>query len=211
MRSSLWSVARAGVLVFLSFTAVASAQQPVEPAKAKAKDAVVWPGLTPSGSVLLPNGWSLKPVGRQTPLGELPITLAEHPGEPVLAVLHAGYGEHEVVTLDAKTARVIARVAVPETYGGLAWSADGAQLFVGGGFDEVVYRFDHARGFLSNRGLCRFMDRSRRAPASGPSLCRAPSAGPTRPRGRSPAWRRPATAPRSGSPTRSRTTSSASI
>lgn len=69
----------------------------------------------------------------------------------MLAVLHAGYGEHEVVTLNAKTARVIGRVAMPETYGGLALSADGSQLFVGGGFDELVYRFDHARGFLSNR------------------------------------------------------------
>ncbi|MDR3619757.1 MAG: SMP-30/gluconolactonase/LRE family protein [Paludisphaera borealis] len=151
MRSSFWSAARAGVLVSASLTAIASAQQPVEPAASKAKDAVVWPGVTPSGSVLLPNGWSLKPVGRQAPLGELPITLAEHPSESVLAVLHAGYGEHEVVTLDAKTARVIGRVAVPETYGGLAWSADGSRLFVGGGFDEVVYRFDHAQGFLSNR------------------------------------------------------------
>ncbi|WP_165074081.1 bifunctional YncE family protein/alkaline phosphatase family protein [Paludisphaera rhizosphaerae] len=114
-------------------------------------EAVVWPGVKPSGSVLLPNGWSLKPVGRQTALGDFPILLAEHPSKPVLAVLHAGYGEHEAVTIDTATHHVIGRVAVPETYGGLTWSADGSKLFVGGGFDDLVYVFDHADGLLSNR------------------------------------------------------------
>ncbi len=121
---------------------------PEKPARAVE---IVWPGLKPSGSVLLPNGWSLKPVGRQTPLGDFPILLAEHPSRPILAILHAGYGEHEAVTLDARTSRVIGRATIPETYGGMAWSADGAKLFVGGGFDDVVYAFDHADGLLTNR------------------------------------------------------------
>ncbi|MDG3006654.1 bifunctional YncE family protein/alkaline phosphatase family protein [Paludisphaera mucosa] len=127
---------------------VAAQGVPEKPARA---EAAVWPGVRPSGSVLLPNGWSLRPAGSQTPLGDFPILLAEHPSQPVLAVLHAGYGEHEAVTLDPRTNRVIGRAAVPETYGGLAWSADGTRLFVGGGFDDVVYVFDHAEGLLSKR------------------------------------------------------------
>ncbi len=126
----------------------AMAQQAANTAKGPE---TVWPGLTPSGSVVLPNGWSLKPAGRQVPLGDFPITMTEHPSAPVLAVLHAGHGEHEVVTLDTKTNRVIGRVALPGTFGGLAWSAFGSKLFVGGGFDEVVYQFDHADGLLSNK------------------------------------------------------------
>src|SRR4051794_2098995 len=70
------------------------------------RDRAVWPGMTPAGSVLLPNGWSLRPAGRQTTLGALPVLLALHPSEPILAVLHAGYGEHEVVTVDADSGRV---------------------------------------------------------------------------------------------------------
>ncbi len=147
MRSIVLGGVWAGILVGVATFAVA--QQPVE--VQPKQETVVWPGLTRSGSVLLPNGWSLRPAGRQTPLGDFPITLAEHPSAPVLAVLHAGYGEHEVVTLDAKSSRVIGRVSVPETYGGLAWSADGSRLFVGGGFDEVVYSFEHEAGFLSKR------------------------------------------------------------
>jgi DNA-binding beta-propeller fold protein YncE len=118
-----------------------------------------WPGLTRDGSVLLPNGWSLKPAGRQTRLGDFPVQIAPHPGSPVLAILHAGYGEHEVVTVDGATGRVIGRVALPATFAGLAWSADGRRLFVGGGFDDVIYRFDHADGLLTNRAVFAYPDR----------------------------------------------------
>src|SRR3954470_3839269 len=46
-----------------------------------------WPGMTRAGSVLLPNGWSLKPAGQQSPLGDFPVLMALHPSEPILAVL----------------------------------------------------------------------------------------------------------------------------
>jgi DNA-binding beta-propeller fold protein YncE len=117
----------------------------------KARDEATWPGLTRAGTVILPNGWSLKPAGRQVKLGDFPVAVAEHPTEPVLAVLHAGYGEHEVVTLEAASGKVIARVALKESFQGLTWSSDGKRLFVGGGWDDVVYRFDHSAGLLSNK------------------------------------------------------------
>ena len=77
--------------------------------------------------------------------------MAVHPSEPVLAILHAGYGEHEVVTASTETGKIIGRVALPETFAGLVWSADGKQLFVGGGFDDRIYRFDHTGGLLSHK------------------------------------------------------------
>ena len=122
------------------------------------KDAPAWPGMKRDGRVLLPNGWSLKPAGRQAALGDLPVALAENPTAPVLAVLHAGYGEHEVVTLDAASGKVVARTSLPETLAGLVWSADGKRLYVGGAFDGVVYRFDHAAGLLSNRAVLELGD-----------------------------------------------------
>ena len=69
--------------------------------------------MTRAGTVLLPNGWSLKPAGRQTKLGDLPVQIAVHPSEPILAILHAGYGEHEVVTVNGSTGQVIGRVVAP--------------------------------------------------------------------------------------------------
>ncbi|GAC1313877.1 MAG: hypothetical protein NVSMB14_14760 [Isosphaeraceae bacterium] len=117
------------------------------------QEKTVWPGMTKAGAVLLPNGWSLKPAGKQTKLGDFPILIAENPQSPILAILHAGYGEHEVVTVDVEgaNAKVVGRVALHETFGGLAWSSDGKRLFVGGAAEGVVYRFDHADGLVSNK------------------------------------------------------------
>src|SRR5689334_12242253 len=58
------------------------------------------PGVQPGGSVLLPNQWSLRPAGKQVVIGDLPVNVALHPGGRWLAVLHAGYGEHEVMIVD---------------------------------------------------------------------------------------------------------------
>ncbi len=44
-----------------------------------ADQAAIWPGMTRGGTVVLPNGWSLKPAGRQTRLGDLPVQIAVHP------------------------------------------------------------------------------------------------------------------------------------
>ena len=115
------------------------------------REEITWPGMTKAGAVLLPNGWTLKPAGKQTMLGDLPVLIAENPKVGVLAILHAGYGEHEVVTVDAATGKVLARVTLPESFSGLAWSPDGRRLYAGGGFSENVYAFDHADGLLSNK------------------------------------------------------------
>ncbi len=150
------SSATAAVLVLACGAALG--QEPA-PGPTRARGEATWPGLTRAGAVLLPNGWSLKPAGKQARLGDFPVAIAEHPTEPILAVLHAGYGEHEVITLDAATGKTIARFTIKESFQGLAWSGDGRRLFVGGGFDDVIHRFDHAAGLLSNRSEIKYPSR----------------------------------------------------
>jgi DNA-binding beta-propeller fold protein YncE len=120
---------------------------------------VVWPGMTRAGTIVLPNGWSLKPAGRQVRIGDLPVQIAVDPIEPILAILHAGYGEHEVITVNGNNGRIIGRVTLPASFAGLVWSADGKRLFVGGGFDDRIYRFDHAEGLLSKKTVFEYPDR----------------------------------------------------
>jgi len=160
MIRSMIRVAAGLALTLATAAALAQGPAPGGPKKGEA----TWPGLTRAGSVLLPNGWSIKPAGKQAKLGDFPVAVAEHPTEPILAVLHAGYGEHEVVTLDAATGKTIARVALKETFGGLAWSGDGKRLLVGGGFDDVIYRFDHAAGLLSNRSQIKYPSKAKGGP-----------------------------------------------
>jgi DNA-binding beta-propeller fold protein YncE len=135
----------------------------------------IWPGMTRAGSVLLPNGWSLRPAGRQSPLGDLPVLLALHPSEPIVAVLHAGYGEHEVVTCNAENGKVIGRVALHQSFSGLVWSRDGKRLYAGGGFDDVVYGFDHADGLLANPVKLTFSAPSKGQPDEGKPQPRLPA------------------------------------
>ena len=48
------------------------------------------PGARSDGSVLLPNQWSLRPAGKQIPVGDFPINIAMHSGGRFAAVLHSG-------------------------------------------------------------------------------------------------------------------------
>ncbi|HVX14943.1 MAG TPA: bifunctional YncE family protein/alkaline phosphatase family protein [Pirellulales bacterium] len=110
------------------------------------------PGMSDEGTILLPNQWSLKPAGKQIKLGDFPVQIALHPKEGRwAAVLHAGYGDHEIVIVDMKGASVVSRVTVPQVFYGISFDRDGKQLFASGGEHEVVHRFDFADGYLSNR------------------------------------------------------------
>jgi sugar lactone lactonase YvrE len=107
------------------------------------------PGVKAGGTVLLPNGWSLKPAGRQLALGDFPVNLALHPGGQWLAALHAGYGDHEIALVDLKKQKIISRVVLDQAFCGLCFSPDGKRLFASGGEFEVVHAFDFADGYLS--------------------------------------------------------------
>ena len=116
---------------------------------ATAKPAATLPGLQRDGSVLLPNQWSLRPVGKQIPVGDFPVNVALHPDGRFAAVLHSGYGQHEVRIFEVKTGRAVSQVAIEESFYGLAWSPDGRRLFASGGSAEVVHAFEFKDGYLS--------------------------------------------------------------
>src|SRR5262249_4405772 len=94
----------------------------------------VLPGLQKTGEVRLPNQWSLRPAGRQMRLGDFPVNLALHPSGQWLAVLHAGFSDHEVmiVQLNDKGPRVASRVTLDQCFYGLCFSPDGKTLFASG-------------------------------------------------------------------------------
>ena len=77
-----------------------------------------WPGLQPDGQTLLFNQWSLRPAGKQIPLGIFPVNMAMHPRQPWAAVLHCGFGEHEIVIVDLtkQSSRFASEIA-----GGVLW------------------------------------------------------------------------------------------
>src|SRR6266542_6347805 len=54
------------------------------------------PGARSDGSVLLPNQWALRPVGKQVLLGDFPVNIAVHPSGRFPGVLHCGHGQNEI-------------------------------------------------------------------------------------------------------------------
>jgi WD40 repeat protein len=107
-----------------------------------------WPGKNSDGSVLLPNQWSLRPVGRQVPLGDFPINIAVHSGGRFAAVLHTGYGDHEILIVNLSSGKVVSRTKIHEAFYGLEFSADGRRLYCSGAGDEVVHQFEFQAGNL---------------------------------------------------------------
>lgn len=106
------------------------------------------PGLQASGNVLLPNGWTLNPQGKQAPLGDLPVHLLLAPSGKELVVLHSGYGEHEIITLEPGSLNKISRTVVPQSFYGMSFDESGKHLLVSGGEDEKVYIYEYNQGHL---------------------------------------------------------------
>jgi DNA-binding beta-propeller fold protein YncE len=123
------------------FAAAALAQSPPPPR--------VLPGLQPDGSTLLHNQWPIRPVGRQVALGDFPVNLAIDPSGRYAAVLHAGRSAHEIRIVDLATGQARKPVPVHQTFYGLAFSADGKQLVVSGGTDDVLHVYAFRDGELT--------------------------------------------------------------
>ena len=116
------------------------------------------PGIQPAGDILLPTQWSLRPAGQQIGMGDFPVQVVTHPVEPFLAVLHAGYGEHEIVIVGTDDDRIVSRVTIPQAFYGLCFSADGRRLYSSGGDQEVVHAFQFADGYLFDHERLRVGD-----------------------------------------------------
>ena len=117
------------------------------------RPAIELPGIRADGRVQLPNQWSLQPTGRQVVLGDFPVNIAVHPDGKYVAVLHAGFSQHEVIVLEltGDRAAIRSRSALEAAFYGLCWSADGARLFCSGGPKERIEAFEFAAGQLGRR------------------------------------------------------------
>src|ERR1700744_621253 len=128
------------------------------PAKISAatNTSVLWPGLQPDGSMLLPNQWTLRPAGQQIQLdNNLPVNIALAPDGKFAAILHCGYKAHEVVIVDLAAQKIVDSAKLGEAFYGLTFSRDGKKLYCGGASMEVVYFFDFAEGKLGERKFVR--------------------------------------------------------
>ena len=91
--------------------------------------------------VKLPNGWSLTPVGKSIPLGDLPLNIAVSSSHKYAAVTNNGQSIQTIQLLDAKKGVELDKVVISKAWGGLAFSADERSLYVSGGDNNWIIRY----------------------------------------------------------------------
>ncbi|MES2880725.1 MAG: bifunctional YncE family protein/alkaline phosphatase family protein [Bacteroidota bacterium] len=91
--------------------------------------------------VTLPNGWSLTPVGKQLPLGDLPLNIAVSPNKKLLAVTNNGQSVQSIQLFDVQKELPLHTVVVPKAWYGLTFSSDSKFLYASGGNDNWILQF----------------------------------------------------------------------
>lgn len=91
--------------------------------------------------VHLPNGWSLTPVGRSLPLGDLPLNIAVSSSGKYLAVTNNGQSVQSLQLIDPKKEIVLDSVIIPKSWFGLKFSADEKWLYASGGNDNWILQY----------------------------------------------------------------------
>jgi len=132
----------------------------------------VLPGVQEDGFTLLHNQWPIHPVGEQVALGDFPVGLAVDPRGGFAAVLHAGYGRHEVRLVDLESLRTVAAARLNETFCGVAFSADGRTLVCSGASDGVLHVFTVSAGRLLERADVRVAEKDGPGVVAGFALSR---------------------------------------
>src|ERR1700760_1755290 len=91
--------------------------------------------------VLLPNGWSLTPAGKNLPLGDLPLNIAVSSTRHYVAVTNNGQSTQTLQLIDVRAERILDSVIIPKSWLGLAFSADEKYLYASGGNDNRILKY----------------------------------------------------------------------
>ena len=130
------------------------------------------PGFQGRGETLLPNGWTLKPVGKQIDLGDFPSRMRLSPDGRFAAILHTGWGTHEVRVVSLADEVITSSIVVDQAFQGLCFSPDGSRLYVSRGEDEAVYVYEHRDGYLTLVDTIQLVDSNEKSVVAGLAISR---------------------------------------
>jgi YVTN family beta-propeller protein len=94
-----------------------------------------------SKRVGLPNGWSLTPVGKGLPLGDLPLNMAVSPSKKLIAVTNNGQSVQSLQLIDVVNDKVLSSVIIPKSWYGIKFSNDEKFLYASGGNDNWILKY----------------------------------------------------------------------
>jgi DNA-binding beta-propeller fold protein YncE len=91
--------------------------------------------------IMLPNGWSLTPVGKSIQLGDLPLNIAVSKSKKYIAVTNNGQSTQSLQLIDVKNEKRLDSIDIPESWLGLKFSADEKYLYASGGNDNRILKY----------------------------------------------------------------------
>ncbi|HET6761396.1 MAG TPA: SMP-30/gluconolactonase/LRE family protein, partial [Gemmatimonadaceae bacterium] len=100
----------------------------------------------PSGVGRLATGARLDPAGVSYDLGSMPLAMVLSPEKDRILVLLNGWREQGIQVVERSSGRVMQTIALPAVFLGIAFSPDGKSIYVSGGDQDVIYRFDWRAG-----------------------------------------------------------------
>jgi YVTN family beta-propeller protein len=96
----------------------------------------------PSGPGRLATGVRLDPAGISYDLSSMPLAMVISPEKDRIVVLLNGWKEQGIQVVERSSGRVLQTIELPAVFLGIAFSPDGKSLYVSGGDQDVVYRFN---------------------------------------------------------------------
>jgi YVTN family beta-propeller protein len=103
---------------------------------------------TTAKRILLPNGWSLTPLGKSIPLGDLPLNIAVSSQNKYIAVTNNGQSVQSIQLINPINNRILSEVNIPKSWLGLAFSSDEKYLYASGGNDNLIVKYRIFEGRL---------------------------------------------------------------
>jgi YVTN family beta-propeller protein len=98
--------------------------------------------------ITLPNGWSLTPVGKSLPLGDLPLNMAVSKSGKYMAVTNNGQSTQTIQLFDVKKEKQLDQVVISKSWYGLKFSTDEKKLYASGGNDNRILLYSIAANKL---------------------------------------------------------------
>ena len=90
---------------------------------------------------MLPNGWSLTPVGKSMQLGDLPLNIAVSKSKKYMAVTNNGQSTQSLQLIDVKNEKRLDSINIPKSWLGLKFSDDEKFLYASGGNDNWILKY----------------------------------------------------------------------
>ncbi|MDX1954583.1 MAG: bifunctional YncE family protein/alkaline phosphatase family protein [Chitinophagaceae bacterium] len=97
---------------------------------------------------ILPNGWTVSPIGRSLPLGDLPLNISISRTGKWMAVTNNGQSVQSIQLIDPVSEKEKDRVIVDKAWYGLKFSSDEKYLYASGGNDNLILKYAILSGKL---------------------------------------------------------------